>query len=744
MIFGVWVGVGWWVIIEGFIIRGCFMCLNLFVFFIVVSFGLVQVVYVVEGMWVLQQLLEIVGLLQKVGLKLFLQQLFNLIGDLMGVVVVFGGCIVSFVLLQGLVVINYYCVYGVIQLNLIVQKNLIKDGFNVLILKDELSVGLNVCVFVFDQIIDVIVQVKVVIVVVGNDLLVCSCVLDVFDKVQVVVCEVDVGFCCCLYSFFGGNIYCLFCNMEIKDVCLVYVFLGSVGKFGGDVDNWMWLCYIGDFLFYCVYVGKDGKLVVFVVDNVLYQFKYFLKFVDQLLGVDDFVMVVGYLGCINCYVLVGEFNEIVSFIYLIIVKYYNVVLKMIVDVGKVDVDVKVKYVVIVVSMNNVVKNYLGQLEGFKCIDVVGQKQVEEVVVLVWLKKQGVVGKLVLVVYVQLFKYLDISKLICECDLFVGQFNNILVVGVVIIFYCLLIECSKLDVECEVGYQECDLIIIEGGLKQMDCCYVVKMDQQLQVYWLEQYVVLLVVQCDNEVLNKWLVGSDVNVVKVLVGKLLGIEFGSLDVCLKWFKVDCVVFEVSSDLVIQYVVVVMLVLLKQEEQKKICEGELLIVCLLYLQVVVDYKKSQGEFVYLDVNLLLCIIFGNVMGYGKDGVKYILFIILEGVVVKEIGEDLFDLLKVLFDVVKVKCYGGLEDKCIGLVLVNFLFNLDIIGGNLGLLVLDVNGKLVGLVFDGNWELVSFNWVFDLVMICMIVVDSCYMQWIMQEVVLVLQLLKELNLVK
>jgi hypothetical protein len=62
----------------------------------------------------------------------------------------------------------------------------------------------------------------------------------------------------------------------------------------------------------------------------------------------------------------------------------------------------------------------------------------------------------------------------------------------------------------------------------------------------------------------------------------------------------------------------------------------------------------------------------------------------------------------------------------------------------VLDAHGKLVGLAFDGNWESVSSNWVFDEAMTRMISVDSRYMQWIMQEVYPAPALLKELNLVK
>lgn len=90
--------------------------------------------------------------------------------------------------------------------------------------------------------------------------------------------------------------------MEICDVCIVYVFVDLIGKYGGDVDNWMWFCYMGDFFFYCVYVGKDGKFVDYSEENVLFKFDYFLKVLVVGFEDGDFVMVVGYFGFINCYV----------------------------------------------------------------------------------------------------------------------------------------------------------------------------------------------------------------------------------------------------------------------------------------------------------------------------------------------------------------------------------------------------------------------------------------------------------
>ncbi len=188
-----------------------------------------------------------------------------------------------------------------------------------------------------------------------------------------------------------------------------------------------------------------------------------------------------------------------------------------------------------------------------------------------------------------------------------------------------------------------------------------------------------------------------------------------------------------------------LLQIEQDQKRREGEELLARPRYLQAVADYKKSQGEFVYPDANSSLRITFGNVKGYSpKDGVEYTPFTTLEGVVAKDTGVEPFDSPKALLEAAKAKRYGGLEDKRLGTVPVNFLSDLDITGGNSGSPVMDAHGKLVGLAFDGNWESVSSNWVFDPAMTRMIAVDTRYLHWIMQEVMPAPRLLKELNLAK
>ena len=694
-----------------------------------------------EGMWVPQQLPQIAGPLKKAGLKLDPKQLANLTGDPMGAVVSLGGCTASFVSPQGLVVTNHHCAYGAIQLNSTADKNLIRDGFNAPTHADELSAGPNARIFVLDAITDVTAQAKAAMAKAGNDPVKRANALGDFEKATTSACESEAGYRCRVYSFMGGNTYRLFKNIEIKDVRLAYAPPASVGKFGGDIDNWMWPRHTGDFSFYRAYVGKDGKPAAFSKDNVPYQPKHWLKMADKPLGAGDFVMVAGYPGRTDRYALVSEFENTEQWRYPAISKAYKDQIALVEAAGKTSPEIAVKYASSMAGWNNTSKNFDGQLEGFKRNNVLAIKQREETAVLDWLRSRGEAGKPALAAHDTLVSLVDTGKRTQERDLVLGSFNRTGTLGVAVSLYRLAIERAKPDAQREAGYQQRDMPGIEGSLKQMERRYDPTMDRQFQQYWLDRYVALPAGQHVAAV-DTWLGGSDLAAAAKALARLDGTRLGQLDARLKWLQADRAAFEASNDPAIQYAVAVMPTLLKMEEQAKVTYGEALAARPVYLQAIADYKQSQGEFVYPDANSSLRITFGNVKGYTSlDGKAYTPFTKLEEVAAKETGKEPFDNPKVLLEAVNAKRYGGLADKRLGTVPVNFLSDLDITGGNSGSPVLDAQGKLVGLAFDGTIESAASNWVFDPIITRMISVDQRYMRWIMQEVMPAPQLLKELG---
>jgi len=692
-----------------------------------------------EGMWVPQQLPDIAGPLKKAGLKLDAKQLANLTGDPMGAVVSLGGCTASFVSPQGLVVTNHHCAYGAIQLNSTPAKNLIESGFNALTPGDELSAGPTSRIFVLDQITEVTDQFKAAIAGAASPLARTRAVEDL-DKRLVASCEAEAGYRCRVYSFMGGNTWRLFRNIEIKDVRLAYAPPRSVGNYGGEVDNWMWPRHTGDFAFYRAYVGKDGKPAAYSKENVPFQPKRWLKVADKPLREGDFVMVAGYPGSTSRYALASDFEATSEWTYPTVSKRNKELTAMVSAAGAMNPDIAVKYAATVKGWENTLKNYDGQLEGFGRMGASGIKREREQAVLAWLQSGGAQRSNALAAHAQLQALGDAARKTRERDAVIGNVGGALG-SAALGLYRLAVERDKPDAQREQGYQQRDLPGIEGGIKQMDRRYVAEMDRQLQRYWLMHYIAL---PADQRVaaIDTWLGGNSAKAVDAALDRINASKLGSLDERMKWLTADRKAFEASSDPAIRYAVAMLPTSLKLEEERKVRAGNMMVPRATYLQAVADYNQAQGKAVYPDANSSLRITFGNVKGYTKpDGSKQAAFTTLEQVADKATSSDPFDAPKVQLDAIKAKNYSRLADKKLGTVPVNFLSDLDITGGNSGSPVLDAHGKLVGLAFDGNWESVASNWVFDPSVTRMISVDQRYMRWIMQEVMPAPQLLKEMG---
>ena len=692
-----------------------------------------------EGMWVPQQLPQIAGPLKKAGLKIDPRQMADLTGDPLGAVVSLGGCTASFVSPRGLVATNHHCAYGAIQLNSTPENNLIDKGFNAPTFGAELSAGPNARIYVLEEITDVSERMRAAIAA-APDALARARAAEDLEKQLIAQCEAQAGYRCRLYSFFGGNTWRLFKNLEIRDVRLAYAPPGAIGKYGGDIDNWMWPRHTGDFAFYRAYVGKDGKPAAFSPDNVPYQPRRWLKLANTPLREGDFVMAAGYPGMTSRYALASDFDATEQWTYPTVSRRYKDLVAMVEAAGEKDPQIAVKYANNLAGWNNTLKNYDGQLEGFRRMGASGIKREREAALLAWLRSRGASGQEALAAHAQLLRLSEAARATRERDMVLGSLGGTLG-ATASQLYRLSIERAKPDPQRESGYQQRDLPAIEGGLKQMDRRYVPAMDAQMMRYWLNAYIALPASQRVPAV-DAWLAGNDAAAVDRAVARMGSSRLGNLDERLKWYAADRAAFEASSDPAIQYAVALAPTLLKIEEERKVRAGELMLPRARFLQAIADYNQALGRAVYPDANSSLRITFGHVQGYTRpDGQKQAAFTRLEEVAAKATGKEPFDAPRAQLDAIKAKRYGGFEDSKLGTVPVNFMADLDITGGNSGSPVMDARGRLVGLLFDMNWESVASNWVFNPDLTRTIVVDGRYMQWVMQEVFPAPQLLKEMR---
>ncbi|MBQ4853496.1 S46 family peptidase [Rhodanobacter sp. B2A1Ga4] len=707
-----------------------------------VSIGLISSAHAVEGMWQPAQLPGIAATLQQHGLKLDPKTLTDLTAYPMGAIVSLGGCTASFVSPEGLVVSNHHCVYGALQLNSTPENNLIEQGFLAKTQADELSAGPSSRIFVTEEIRDVT---KAITAKLTNDMSGAERykAIELAIKEQVKACESE-GYRCDVYTFHGGYSYQLIRQLEIKDVRLVYAPPESIGKFGGDIDNWMWPRHTGDFGYLRAYVSKDGKSAAFSKDNVPYQPKHVLKVNPHGVEQGDYVMVVGYPGRTNRYRLADEVQSSIDWVYPTQIKVYEDTLNIINTAGKADPKVAVKYASMVAGLNNYLKNFGGQLEGLHRADAVTVKREQEAALEGWLKQQGGAENAALAADIgKLRQQIAADQANRERNLAISLVSRAQLFSTAVRLTHLAKERPKADLDRDAGYQQRDWVRIEGGLKQMDRRYDPGVDQQFMVYGLKRYVALPQAQ-RLPALDAWLGGANTEAaIKAKVASLYaGSKLGNVDERMKWFGADSKAIDASQDSMLKLARAVQPQLKTLEDQADARDGELSKLRPRYMQAMIAWKDSQKLPVYPDANSSLRVTFGNVQGVApRDGVSYAPFTTAQGIVEKDTGIEPFNSPKAELAAIKAKAFDGYASPKLGTLPVNFLADLDITGGNSGSPAMDANGQLVGLAFDGNWESVSGDWLFNPQLNRSIQVDVRYMLWVMHHLDHADNLLKEMG---
>ena len=698
--------------------------------------------HAVEGMWQPAQLPKIADTLKQHGLKLDPKTLTDLTAYPMGAIVSLGGCTASFVSPDGLIVTNHHCGYGALQYNSTPQKNLIVDGFLAKTRADELQGSPDMRVFVTEEIRDVTKDVNAKL----NDQMSGAeryKAIELAIKQLVKGCESD-GYRCDVYSFHGGYSYQLIKQLEIKDVRLVYAPPESIGKFGGDIDNWMWPRHTGDFSYLRAYVSKDGKSATYAKDNVPYHPKHVLKVNPQGVENGDYVMVVGYPGRTNRYRLADEVQSSIDWVYPTQIKIYQDTLNIIDSAGNVDPKVTVKYASMVAGLNNYLKNFGGQLEGLRRADAVNVKRAQETRLEAWLKQQGAAENTALAADIgKLRQQIAADQADRERNLDIGLVSRSSMFSTAVRLVHLAKERPKADLERDAGYQQRDWVRIEGGLKQMERRFDPKVDQQFMVYGLQRYVTLPQDQ-RLPALDAWLgdAKTEVQLTQKVAALYAGSQLGNTDDRLKWFNADSKAIDASNDSMFKLARAVQPQLQKLEDENDARAGEMGKLRPRYMQAMIAWKDSQHLPIYPDANSSLRVTFGNVQGVApRDGVSYSPFTTVQGIVEKDTGVEPFDAPKTEIAAIKAKAFDGYASKKQGTLPVDFLADLDITGGNSGSPAMDANGQLVGLAFDGNWESVSGDWLFNPALNRSIQVDVRYMLWVMHHLDHADNLLKEMG---
>ncbi len=701
----------------------------------------------VEGMWQPHQLPALGQQMKQLGLELDPASMADLNAFPLNAVINFGGCTASFVSPEGLLVTNHHCGYGAIQYHSTPEDNILETGFLAESLSAEKPPVPGYKIWITESMTDVTDRVV-------GDLPAGLTGADYYQGVEsnrkalVAQCEADGPYRCQVSSFHHGASYYLIKAMEIRDVRLVYTPSLSVGKYGGDIDNWMWPRHTGDFAFFRAYVGPDGKPAEYSEENVPYQPQRFLKVSADGLDEGDFVMVTGYPGGTDRYRTAQEVSLYFESLYPMARDLRNQVIAVIEQSSEAGSDARIKYESTLAGLANYAKNYQSMVESYRKSGFGEAKRQQEAALWAWALADKARAAQFGGVQSEMAGLIEENWQHMERDLILGYLRYAQVPATAARLYRLAQEKQKPDAEREAGYQARDWEGIEAGLKRMDRRFDPQVEQAILAHLLSRYAQLPDSERDPVIDRTFGLSAGVDP-EALAQKLAAMyattELTDQGSRLAWLDAAPEAFEKSADPFIRFAVADYDRAMAKERADKRIEGELLKVRPRYMAAIIAYQQSQGRTVYADANSSLRVTFGTVQGYEpQDGLVAKPFTTLEGLARKATGEKPFDASERQLALIRDKQYGGFAAPALGSVPVNFLSDLDSTGGNSGSPTLNGKGELVGLLFDGVYESIIADWDFNPDSARSIHVDSRYMLWVMKELDGADRLLKEMTIVR
>ena len=704
-----------------------------------------------EGMWMPQQMPELGAKLKALGFKGDPKEFADLTGQPMGAVVSLGGCTASFVSPDGLIVTNHHCAAGALQFNSTPQRNLLLDGFLAKTREEELPNGPGSRVFVTTSVVDVTGALLDGIAPKATDRERYD-VIDRREKERVAACEKG-GQRCRVASYFGGLKYFEIAQMEIRDVRLVYAPADMIGRFGGETDNWRWPRHTGDWSFLRAYVGKDGKPAAFSKENVPFKPKHWLKLSGVGIKPGDLVFVAGYPGRTQRHQTYAQVKETTEWTMPRSIRLAQEQLAILDQLTKKDPAVALKVAGRVLGLNNNLTNQKGMLEGLVKGGSLARKQAMEQELEAWIaadpgrqKKYGDVLPALRALQAE-------SEKTRERD---AALFNVLgssgYLGAAQSLYRLSVERGKTDIDREAGFQERDWPRIREGQERIQRTLDITSDRALLRWALGLAAALpanqRIAALDEAIgLKPGMPEADAGTaIDSYLDKLYaGTKLGERDFRLSLIGKSPADLVATNDTFIRLTAALEPL---EEANREVAKNRSGAVSRLTPRYMEAMLAKAGGLVAPDANSTLRVTYGQVKGVdAKDGLYYKPQTTLAGIVQKNTGSGDFDAPKYQLDAIQAVHAGKKTpylEAALGDVPVNFLSTVDTTGGNSGSPTLNAKGELVGLLFDGTYESVASNFLFDPVTTRSIHVDTRYMLWNMSEVDGAAHLIAEMSIVR
>lgn len=633
-----------------------------------------------EGMWLPSLISQRIGDMQAKGFTLTAEDIYSINqACLKDAVVHFGGgCTGELISPEGLLITNHHCGYGQIQRHSSVEHDYLRDGFWAMTRAEELpNPGLSVSFLEYmEDVTDKVLKgYKDGMSEEEREALVEK---NSAKLVEEAVAE-GKGLRASVEPLFYGNKYYMFVFRRYTDVRLVGAPPSSIGKFGGDTDNWMWPRHTGDFSIFRVYADKDNNPAAYSEDNVPYRPKKYFHIAAGGVKEGDFTFVYGFPGSTREYIM----SEGVRYVSDVTNPAKIALRTMRLDVQKkyMDADqaVRIQYSSKNASVSNAWKKWQGEMKGIVRLGTVARKQVFETRFMEW--AEGTEYEGIIPALDSLYKALEPYNY--ALDYYNESARTIE-----------LVQFASRAVKAAEGGSDSALKAVEAAFYKD---YFLPIDK-------ESFVAVMNAYKDN---------VPVDFRPPYFDSTLAVYGGSIE---KWaddlFSVSVFADRAALEAMDCAAVAALqddpAVVFGREFTSWIGENIRPVVSRLNSEINLlnrDYVRGQMEFqpektFYPDANSTLRVAYGHIKGYSpSDGVYYMPFSTIEGIMEKD-NPDIFDynIPQRFRDIVASGDYGRWGHD--GKVPVCFIATNHTSGGNSGSPVIDSKGRLIGINFDRVWE--------------------------------------------
>jgi len=696
-----------------------------------------------EGMWIPMLLKDYnIADMKKKGWKLTAEDIYSVNqSSLKDAIVIFGrGCTGEVVSDQGLVFTNHHCGYGAIQSHSSVEHDYLTDGFWAMSKEEELSnPGLTVTFMVRmeDVTSKVLKGVKEDTPLEKRDAIVKKNIAKIKKKATK-----GTHYKAVVKPFYYGNQYYLFVNEVFTDVRLVGAPPSSIGKFGGDTDNWMWPRHTGDFSVFRIYADKDNKPAAYSKDNVPYKPKRHLKISTKGIKENDFTLIFGYPGTTKEYLTSHAVKTLLNKSNPHKIDLRTKRLDVMNKYQSQSTDVRIKYASKNARVSNAWKKWQGESRGLKRLDAINKKESVEADFKAWVaadaERKAKYGHL----------FTEFDKYYAELDKYTlaKDYGREAAMSIELVSFAGRFK--KLIKAAAEGKKEAELVKqiekLNNRITSFYKNYYAPIDQEIFVKMLEAYKENVETEYHFDALQK-----------------VETDFGGDMAKYAAYIYENSVFVNGEKLkeLLDSKDAKAIAALEQDPAFKLYES----VQLIYRGVVIPaYNKANGEITklyryymdglmkmqadklfYPDANFTLRVAYGKVKGYKpRDGVNYDFYTTLDGIMEKDNPEIYdYDIPQKLRDLYAKKDYGQYAEN--GTVNVAFIATNHTTGGNSGSPVLDAEGNLIGINFDRCWEGTMSDIMFDPSQCRNIMLDIRYTLFIIDKLGGASYLIDELSLV-